>query len=168
MSVHRYPRRSLAADYLRAAAGLALTAGPLAVTPAGTVAAPVLGGLAVLFALFGAHTALRQASRIEMDDQTLALIGPRTRRLAWRDMTGLRLRYFATRRDRTDGWMQLVLMSRGGTLRLDSSLEGFTVIARRAARAACERGIALTPATVDNLRVFGVTLDASGRGPVGC
>jgi hypothetical protein len=167
MSVHRYPHRSLVGDYVRAAAGLALTAGPLAVVPAGAVAGPVLGGLAVLFALFGARTALRQASRIEIDDDALALVGPWTRRIAWREVTGLRLRYFATRRDRSGGWMQLVVTSSNATLRLDSTLDGFPAIARHAARVACERGIALTPATVDNLRVFGVTLETSGRGPEG-
>ena len=167
MSIHRYPRRSLTGDYVRAAAGLALTAGPLAAVPAGSVAAPVLGAIALVFAAFGARTALRHASRVEMDDDRLALVGPWTRIVAWREITGFRLRYFATRRDRSGGWMQLVLTSPGATLRLDSTLEGFPAIARRAARAACERRIELTPATVDNLRVFGVTLDMSGRGPEG-
>ena len=139
MSVHRYPRRSLTADYLRAAAGLTLTAGPLAVVPAGAVAAPILGGLAVLFVVFGARTALRHASRIEMDDERLALLGPWPRRIAWDEVTGLRLRYFATRRGRGAGWMQLILTAPGVRLRLDSTLEDFPAIARRAARAACDR-----------------------------
>lgn len=165
MSVHRYPRRTLAADYVRAAAGLVLTAGPLVAVPPGAVAGPILGVLATLFAAFGARTALRQASRIELEDDRLALIGPWRRSIDWRELTGLRLRYFATRRDRSAGWMQLTLTAPDSRLRIDSTLEGFPAIARRAARAAQERRIALTPATVDNLRAFGVTLDRSGRGP---
>lgn len=167
MSVHRYPRRSLVADYLRAGAGLTLTAGPLAVVPAGAVAGPILGGLAVLFAIFGARTALRHASHVEMDDERLALVGPWRRGIAWDEVTGLRLRYFATRRNRSAGWMQLIVRAPGVTLRLDSTLEGFPAIARRAARAACDRQVKLSAATVDNMRAFGVTLDKPGWGPEG-
>lgn len=167
MSEHRYPTNVLVADYVRAGAGFAITAGPAAVVPVEGVAAPILGALSLVFAVFGVRTAMRQASRVVMDDESLAVIGPLRRSLAWRELTGMRLRYFATRRDRAAGWMQLVLRAPGATLRLDSTIEGFPAIARRAARAARDNRLPLAVATVDNLRNFGITLEGPGGEPGG-
>lgn len=157
MSEHRYPRRVLMADYARAGAGLALTAGPLAAVSMSELATAVLGGSALLFAVFGLRTALRQASRVVADETGLRVEGPVAKRLAWEALSDLRLRYFAVRRDRQAGWMQLTLKAPGVAVRLDSTIEGFPALARRAASAADENGLRLDRGTLDNLRAFGVT-----------
>jgi hypothetical protein len=142
-----------------------MTAGPLLVAPVGAAAGALLGGCAVLFAVFGVRTALRQSSRVVADEAGLRIESPFARRLAWRTLSGMRLRYFATRRGRGAGWMQLTLRASGVTVRLDSTLEGFPAIVRLAARAAGENGVRFAPGTLDNLCAFGVILadDKTGR-----
>ncbi len=160
MSEHRYERRSLYADYVRAAVGMVLTGGPLLLARPAAPMMAILAGLAGLFALYGVRTSLRGATRITLDETGVSAAGPRRVTVRWNDLARLRVDYFSTRRDRTKGWMQMKLAGDEGTIRLDSSLEGFAEIARRAARAATERGIALPPATRTNLAALGVGPDA--------
>jgi hypothetical protein len=68
----------------------------------------------------------------------------------------MRLKYYSTKRDGHGGWMQLRLNGPDKTLRFESSLDGFADLARRAYAAMQSRGIALDPATADNLRLLGV------------
>lgn len=156
MKEHRYRTAAIRADYIRAGAGLALTAGPLAAAPMGTGAAVVLGACALLFTGFGGRTWLRQSSCIRVDESAIARVGPFGTILSWDELSGFVLRYYATRRDRSGGWMQLTLKSGNATMRIDSTIEGFRDIAAAALRAAQARGVALSPSTVDNLRALGV------------
>ena len=163
MSEHRYRRAALRADYLRAGAGLALTAAPLAAAPMGAVPAALLGGCALLFAGFGARTWVRQNSRIRIDERGIARDGPFGKLLPWDELGGLTLRYYATRRDRSGGWMQLTLNATGATMRIDSTIEGFRDIAAAALSAAEARGVAISAATAENARVLGVAPPRDGR-----
>ena len=71
----------------------------------------------------------------------------------------LKLSYFSTKRDRSDGWMQLAVRSAGGrAVKVDSSLEGFYDIVERAARAAETTGLQLSLATRANLRSMGISV----------
>jgi hypothetical protein len=79
--------------------------------------------------------------------------------ILWRDIASLELRYFATKRDRSEGWMQLTLKSADATLRLESALEGFENITRAAAQAAAQRGLPLSPPTLENLRALELPTD---------
>lgn len=156
MTRHAYPGSAMLGDYLRAAAGFVPVAAILATNSVGAVAGTVLGGLALLFSVFGIRTALRHRTRVEMTDEALRASGPIGRSIAWRELDGLRLAYFSTRRDRRDGWMQLDLRAGAATLRLDSRIEGFNQVVERAARAAEARGLALSPATAANLEALGI------------
>ena len=156
MSVHRYARGTLLADYARAAVGVTLTAGPLLLARPAAPMMAILGGLAGLFALYGVRTWIRSATRITLDDEGIMASGPRTATLPWQRLERIKLDYFSTRRDRTKGWMQMKLEGDGKALRLDSSLEGFADIARRAAREAALRGIELPPATRTNFAALGI------------
>ena len=61
--------------------------------------------------------------------------------IEWDRLDRLKLSYFSTKRDRSDGWMQLTVGSAGGrTVKIDSSLDGFHDVVERAARAAAEDG----------------------------
>ncbi|MDJ0950073.1 MAG: hypothetical protein QNJ94_14235 [Alphaproteobacteria bacterium] len=164
MSVHRYPMSALSADYLRAAVGLSLTGGPLLLVTGHPVAVWTLGGMAGLFLLFGLRTALRHAMRFALTDQGLMRYGISTFGFAnanvpWAKLTKVRLRYYAARRGRSDGWMQLTIKTGGQTLRLESSLEGFEAIAARAAQAAQEQGLQMDSATINNFAAMGIRLD---------
>jgi hypothetical protein len=148
-----YPARALRADYARAAAGL-LFAGPVVFLPLHWLLALGFGLIALLLLGFGLRTALRQVSPIEMSEAAIATTGPRPRRIAWETLSTFRLRYFALRKDRRSGWMELTLKGNGTTLSIESQIDGFTLIVERAARAAA--GLDLDEATLVNLAALGV------------
>jgi hypothetical protein len=150
-----YPASALAADYLRAAAGLVPITAILATVRVGGVAAAVLGGLAILFFLFGVRTALCQTTRIELGDAAVRATGPLAASIAWSELDALRLAHYSTRRDKSGGWLQLELRAGRSALRLDSRIDGFALLVERAARAATARGLALDRATAANLSALG-------------
>ncbi len=156
MTRHVYPGSAMIGDYLRAAAGFVPVAAILATTSVGAVAGTVLGGFAVLFSVFGVRTALRHGTRVEMTEDALRCSGPIGRSISWRELDGLKLAYFSTRRDRRDGWMQLELRAGASILRMDSRIEGFNQVVGRAAQAAEARGLSLNPATAANLEALGI------------
>ncbi len=157
MQHYRYPATTLVSDYLRVAFGLVATAGPLLALDLARAVAVVLSGLALLFAWFGVRTALRQLSWIELSATDIALCGPIRRRLPWQQIQRLQLAYYAPRRARRDGWLQLTLRGReGSAIRVDSTLDGFDELLRRAAGAAARNQLALDPATEANLAALGV------------
>ncbi|MGH6718368.1 MAG: hypothetical protein ACREER_03545 [Alphaproteobacteria bacterium] len=164
MTQHRYPFGALAGDYARAAAGLALTAGPLALVPAAPAVAWTLGAMAVLFAAFGARTAARHATTIGCDEDALVVAGgPWPACVAWRDLDRLKLSFFPTRRDRSQGWMQLRLRARQGRpVTVDSAVTGFDTIVGRAVAAARANGVRLSDATRANLGARGHVAGADG------
>lgn len=162
LSSHAYSTAAMASDYLRSAAGLLPSGLILATVPVGSVAAVVLGGFAALFGVFGARTLLRHATRIEMTAQGVRAIGPWPQTILWSDLDRLRLAYYSTRRDRKSGWMQLELGAGRTRLRMDSRIEGFEAVVRRAALAAMARGLSLNDATAANLEVLGIRAEAGG------
>ncbi len=160
---HRYPRQSLTGDFIRAGAGLALTLGPALAIPATSAAQFVLLPLATLFAIFGIRTWRRSVAVITVTAHDISLSSPWRARLAWEKLKDVRLNYYSTRFDRTGGWMQLMLKGNGGpdsgTIRLDSTLEGFNEIARQAAEAARAAGLSLSDATRANFGALGIAVD---------
>jgi hypothetical protein len=121
----------------------------------------VLGVLALLFGAYGARACVRVATRITVDEQGVSASGPRRATVRWESLERMRLDHYSTRRDGTRGWMQMKLKGDGAGLSVESSLDGFSEIAARAARAAAERGIELAPATRSNLAALGIRPGAS-------
>ena len=155
----RYPQQTLVADYLRAAAGVVLCAAPLVLLDVNRwLAALLLAGFG-LFALFLLRTTLRHRTRYVLSADSLRAEGPAGTVVEWNRLDRLKLSYFSTKRDRSDGWMQLGIGSTGGRLvKVDSSLEGFHDIVARAAEAAEATGVALADATRANLRSMGIVV----------
>ena len=156
MTEMRYPTTALLADYARGAIGVGLTGAPLALVDMHPVAFWICLAGFVLSAAFVTRTALRQATRLRLDDDGLSVIGPMARRIDWSSLRGFRLAYYSTRRDRQQGWMQLSLSGDRGRVRVESSIDGFDAIVERAHPAARERQIALSDATMSNLRALGL------------
>ena len=122
------------------------------------LAALLLAGFA-LFALFLVRTALRHRTRFVLGPDTLCADGPVGTLVEWNRLDRLKLSYFSTKRDRSDGWMQLSVGSTGGRLiKVDSALEGFHDIVARAARAAEATGTPLSDATRANLKSMGIVV----------
>jgi hypothetical protein len=166
IDTYRYARRGLRTDLLRACAGLVLTLAPLAVAHDSQVAEIILGGLAGLFMVFALRTGLRYLTLVEVtgDGISWAPVGarslcvPRLRpvRLSWGDIDKVSLRFFSTKRDRSEGWMELSLSAGRRGVTLDSTLDGFRAIAERCAQAAAENNIRLSSSTVENFRSLGI------------
>jgi hypothetical protein len=103
------------------------------------------------------RTALRQLSWIELSATGVALCGPVRRRLPWQQLRRLRLAYYAPRRARRDGWLQLTLRGRSGpAIRIDSNLEGFDELLQRAAGVARHNELTLDTTTQANLAALGL------------
>ena len=160
-SRHRYPLRAVLLDYLYSGLGLLFTLGPLAVAGPVGPAAWFLGALSALFAVYGARTVLRHRTRLRVGDDGLTVEGLVRRHLPWEGLTRCALGYYSTRRNRQGGWMQLTLKTRRRSLRIDSQIEGFELIVRRATCAAAGRGIAFDHTTAENLRALGITAGAA-------
>ena len=161
MTELRYPFSALRADYVRTAIGLVLALGPALMVPAGSAALYVLLPAALLFLAFGFRTWRRQISRVRLDETGISLFSPRRVSLAWHDIRALKLGYYAVRADRTGGWMQLTLKGAQETIRIDSSLDGFEQVVRRAASAAQANTLDLSEATRANLAALGIAVAES-------
>ncbi len=152
---YRYPWRAMVADYTRAALGVAFTVAPLMLTDLPRLAAAVLAVLATLFVLFGMQVIYRHTTRILVSEGDIRA-RPLGRRLAWDSLSKLTLAYFSVRRDGRRGWMELKLRSGRRSLRVDSRLDGFTEVVRKAAAAASDACLHLDPPTVSNLAMLGI------------
>ena len=151
MTVLAYPRRAVLADYARAGAGLVILGTPLVAVDTAPVVTALLAVGAVLFLLHGLRTLWLHRLRIRVDGDGVGRLCPVPRTIAWRELRGVRLAYYSTRRDRSGGWMQLTLVGAGGRVAVDSRLDGFATLTARAVTAAAANGIALDAATAANL-----------------
>ena len=163
MTEYRYPATAMITAHVRAGAGLVLTLAPLFAIQPALVPSSVLGGCALLFGVYGVRTLVRQLTRIHVGDDAIRATGPLPLTIAWRDLTAVKLGYYPTRRDGRGGWMQLNLKGVGKTMRIESSLDGFSDIIGRAIREAQSRGIELTDATRNNLRPLGIATSDSPK-----
>lgn len=164
MTTHRYHRRAIFGDLARGGIGLVLTAGPLLMLPMVTWLKVTFAVLSLLFAFYLFRTWLRGSSALELDDDGLRATGPFGRAIRWDALDRLELRYFATRRDKEGGWMQMRLGAGSASIAMESTLDGFeTVAARAAAAAECNR-LALSDVTRENLRALGLHVGAEASG----
>ena len=159
MTMHRYPGHIIVSDYTRAGVGTLLTLGTLTAIPVASIAGVVLSLLAILFVFFAGRTWVRSRTAVHLSDEGLAVTALQYKTISWQAVASLELRYFPTRRDRSQGWMQLTLKSADTTLRLESTLEGFDSITRTAAHAAAQQELSLSPSTLENLRALDLPTD---------
>ena len=155
-SRHRYPARAVMLDYLYSGLGLLFTLGPLGLAASAGPAAWVLGGLSALFAVYGVRTVLRHRTWLSVNEDGISVHGLLRRHLPWDRLNRCTLGYYSTRRSRDRGWMQLTLKTGRRSLRIDSQIEEFDRIVRRAVHATASRGIALDHTTQENLRALGI------------
>lgn len=156
MTRHRYDRRELFRDYLRAGAGVALTAVPLAIAGPGPVIGTILAALALLFGGYGLRAGCRAHAFICVDDQGIWAEGPFGAHVKWAELSELKLNYYTTKKESDTGWMHLRLQGAGRRLGFDSHLDGFGDIVGQAARAAFDRRLELHPTTAENLQSMGI------------
>ena len=165
-SLHRYHRRTLLADHVRALAGVAVCALPLLALEVAFAVACVLAAIGALFAAFGLRTWQRQLTVVELSPQGIATCGPLARRIAWRELSAMKLAFYSMRRRRSSsesveaaasrGWMELKLAGPHGRIALDSSLQDFDAVVAAAAAAAGTRRLKLSTVTRANLDAMGL------------
>ena len=160
MNIYRYPKGQILADYVLGGSGAAMSGALVALAPTSTFVLVIFGGLTGMFLLFTMRTALRQRLRIAADGEGIGLTGGWVRFLRWDEMEGVRLRYYSTRRNRKGGWMTLTLRGRGGRISLDSHLDGFEALARRAGEEATRRQLGLDHATQSNFAALDIALES--------
>jgi hypothetical protein len=129
---------------------------PIALLELNPWVAGALGGLTVLFAYFGLLTVLRSRTKIRVDDEGIAVIAPWRKRIEWSRLNGVTLNYYATGSRREHGWMHLVLKSGTGRIKVDSRLDGFADVARRAITAARDNRVVPNDVTLANFRSLGI------------
>lgn len=163
MTEHRYDRSELRGDYIRAGIGTVVCVTAVAVSGAAGTMAIIFGLAGLLFLVFGVRTLVRQGSIFELTEDGIRRsnakkLGPPAIRLLWQEVTTVKLSFYSTRRDRSNGWMQLRLAGSGGKISLDSTVGGFEKIAKRAARAAADNGLRLGAATLSNFAAAGISV----------
>ena len=163
---YRYPLKRLAGDYVRAGAGLLLTAMPLLLLSLSPLPFAILLLLAVLFTGYGVHTAFCHRRRINVNEEQISA-EPDGTCLNWRDLREVKLEYYSTRKESTAGWMQMTLRSSNKRLRIDSRLDGFQDIARYAATSAHANDLFLSRATTANLAALDIDVDGKTKAPTG-
>lgn len=162
MTTHAYPPHAIAGDYLRAVAGLCLVGLPLVAAETTAAVTAVLAASAVIFILHGVTTMNRHFARIELSEDGIRSRGLSAVEIRWCDLQQLQLSHYSTRRDRSGGWLQLLLVSHAQRLRIDSQLQDFTSLAARAVAAAREKQIRLDPVTIFNLGALGLSSPMQG------
>jgi hypothetical protein len=157
----RYPVSSLVYDYLRGILGIGISVVIMQSIGLETPIFWVILGLAVLFLVWLANTALRHASRIRFDEEGLNIAPWPKKSIAWSGLEEMALRYYSTRRKRKDGWMTLTLKSGKEKIDIESTLPHFADIVARAAYAAKQANLQLDQITIDNMDAIGVKVDAA-------
>jgi hypothetical protein len=158
MTTCRYPRAVIRGDYVRAGAGFALSVVPLFAVGSVPAVAIIFGLSTTVFVVFGYRTWKRSRLAITVDDKGISTSGAGRATLHWVDVVEVRLNYYTTKRDRSGGWMQLIVKGRTGQVRAESTLDGFEDIARAAAIAARRNKLALNLTTVSNYLALDIDL----------
>jgi hypothetical protein len=155
----RYPLGSLVWDYMRGILGLGISVVIIQSIDADTPIFWVVLGLAVLFLVWLANTALRNVSRIRFDEEGLRSAPWPKRSIPWSGLEEMALRYYSTRRKRKDGWMTLTLKAGKDKIDIESTLPHFADIVARAAYAAKQANLQLDHATQENMDAIGVKVE---------
>ena len=150
----RYPTSYFTKSYLRIALGMVALA---AIGLSAPDRAWLSIGLVVLLAgiaIFAIQTIVRQRTVLRMGSAGLHIVGPRSFDMEWSDLKKVDLAYFSTRRDGSNGWMQLKIVGESRTLRIDSDLIGFDTVVIETLRQADLLGLDVSPATRHNAAVL--------------
>ena len=168
MTLLRYRRRSLVGDYVRSSVGVGAAVVVLSPLPESWLVWAIFGTIGSLFGIFGLRTLQRQFSVFSLSDEGITCRDYRTRRITWRDLENLKVRFFGARRRATKdrlAFLQLTLEGGGVRLVLESSLESFEYVTWRAARALRDNQKSSDSTTAGNLLAIGIDADSAGPPP---
>lgn len=101
---------------------------------------------------------MRQFSVLVLDDDALRLGGPGPKSVRWDELDEVKLRFYSTWRDRTSGWMQLIVRGGGSAIRVDSALRGFEDLSEAVFAEAAKRDLRFDSMTRQNAGALGLRL----------
>ena len=153
---YRYSRAAIAGAYARSAVGLAFTLGPLAVLEPAPWLSVILVIGAALFLVYLAKSIALHTMQIVVDANGIRTEGLFAADIAWNTLRDVGLNYYTTRNDRSQGWIELVVRGRRGTIRILSVLQGFNEIVACVVREAEMRNCPLDDRTRTHLAMLGI------------
>lgn len=156
-SVHRYRISALAPHYLGSTFGIAVTGVICFSNKSDSPAFWVGFMLAVLVSWHFAAIVMRHWSVIEVSEEGVQSRGIVTKTLPWRMLTDVVLDYYPLGMDGRSGWMQLKLAGAGVRIFVLSWIDNFDDIVRTVAKVSECRDLALTAASLANMKALGVT-----------
>lgn len=152
-----YERVGVLGDVLRGSLGAVIVITPLFTLELHVAMQLLLGALGGLFGWFALRNVMRLKTTITATGDALIIKGWTSEHLAWDDLTRYQARYFSTRRDRSDGWLQLTLWrAKGRTINIDSGLHDFDQLAEHVAFHGKRKDLVVDDATIENLIAIGV------------
>lgn len=157
-----WPVKNLAGDYIRGVLGVMFALLCAFLAPSGSWWQIVLILLFFLFLAFLSDVLIRHGTRIVLMPGGLVRRRPfwGEDRVAWDEIQSLDVRFYPSRRDRTEGWMNAKVKGSGSTISLDDRITGFEDILDRAMLALEVRGLGMNEATTANLASLGLGLRA--------
>ena len=158
----RYPVSSLRGDYIRAALGMAFTGMMLIGASKVPVMFVIIGSIFLLFAGFGVQTLMRHITSIQLKEEGLVVFGFRNRKIKWSQVNGTKLRFFTVKKARDAGWMELILLTSSGKIKIDSSIDGFNKIAEAVAQAVERMDVKIDETSVENFNSLGIQTKSPG------
>lgn len=154
---YRWPSRAITADYVRSGIAFALSALFLLLVPLGSLISYLLLALVGIFGAYLGQVFLRARSQLTLLPEGLAISGFfGTHLIRWDALDQFALRYYALRRDKAEGWMDLKLGAGRTVVTLDDRLDGFRPILERAWKAARDRDLGISSSTYANLTAAGL------------
>lgn len=160
MSVHRYDRKTLIGDFIKAGSGGAVAVFFLVIGGLPDWLAIGLGATVALFLVYLVRTALKQRTMISFDGdlivQTVSGFAFFDRQIPVDQLTNFDLKYFSTRRDGENGWWQLKLEGTASKISVESDIEGFDDLIGKLWDCSRLRGLATNRATLANVKALGL------------
>jgi|TARA_R110002072_G_scaffold12038_22_gene53073 hypothetical protein len=168
---YRYPVKRLVGDYLRAGSGVAISGAILLFAEPAPWVLVIFAVILAIFLFFGLRTVKQHRTEVVLSDQGVLLhVFGAGKALKWSDLAAVRLRYYGSRRQRSQqqgGFLQLDLRGAGNKLSFESSLQGFRDLSWHAAKAAREQNAESDPSTASNFLAIGVSLEEETPRPIG-
>jgi len=161
VSVHRYETADLVKDDLRAVAGLAVFGAPLVFLKTVPWITVLLAAGSVVFALFLGRCVLRHRTGVLVSDTRIEIRSLRSTVIDWQDINHVSLKHYSPRRRSGRGWMQLTLSDGAKKIVIESGLDNFHNIVRRAASVIGRNRLDVSTATRANFKAMNINLPAA-------
>lgn len=156
----RWPSKRLLGDYVRGVLGVTFAIICALLAPPGSWWQIILIALLFLFLAFLSDVLIRHGTRIVLTPEGLVRRRPfwGQDKVDWIDIKGLDVKFYASGRDRTKGWMTATINGPEAKITLDDANAGFEDIVDRAMQALDDQGLGLNETTATNLASLGLGL----------